>query len=99
MQTIVLVALALVGLFLVVIMVLTILVARNLKAMAAAVAQASALAEAVEGRGGLPRPQRPPVRHSLKEVFSALPSLLRKADALRAAEEASRNYTQHSQEP
>ena len=89
MQTIVVFALALVGIFLAVIMVLTILVARNLKAMAAAVAQASALVEAVEGQGGLPMaPARPFMRHGMKEIFAALPSLLKRADSLRATDAA-----------
>lgn len=87
MQTIVVFALALVGIFLAVIMVLTLLVARNLKAMAAAVAQASALVEAVEGQGGLPiAPPRPTTRYSMKEIFAALPSLLKRADSLRGTD-------------
>lgn len=106
MQTIVVFALALVGIFLVVIMVLTLLVARNLKAMAAAVAQASALVEAVEGQGGLPLAQpRPTTRYSMKEIFAALPSLLKRADSLRGdtsipkPDQAKKNTTKSIQDP
>ncbi|GAC1366063.1 MAG: hypothetical protein NVSMB32_10090 [Actinomycetota bacterium] len=85
MQTIAVLALVLVGIFLAVILVLTILVARNLRAVAIAVAQASDLVEAVEGQGGLPLTKPfTPTRHSMKEIFAALPSLLRRADTLRS---------------
>ncbi|GAC1367296.1 MAG: hypothetical protein NVSMB32_12200 [Actinomycetota bacterium] len=84
---IIVIALAVVGIVLAVIMVLTILVARNLKAMAAAVAQASALAETIESQSGSPlKPAAPPPRHTMKEIFAALPSLLKRADSLRNKE-------------
>lgn len=86
MQTIAVLALVLVGIFLAVILVLTILVARNLRAVATAVAEASNLVEIVEGGG--PTTSKPFVatRHSMKEVFAALPSLLRRADTLRSTQ-------------
>lgn len=81
MNMIVVVALGLLGLFLVVILVLVLLVARNLKSMAAAVARATALAETVEQGSG---PKLTPVpKRSLKEIFAALPSLLKRADNLK----------------
>lgn len=82
MNMIVVVALALLGLFLIVIMVLFLLIARNLKSMAAAVSRATALAETVERQGTGPS-LTPPPKRSLREIFAALPSLLKRADTLK----------------
>ena len=82
MKMVILVALALLGLFLVVILVLFLLIARNLKTMAAAVAQATALAETVEQEGGSPK-LTPPPKRTMKEIFAVLPSLLKRADNLK----------------
>jgi hypothetical protein len=82
MSVILLVVLGLLGVFLAIIMVLFLLVGRNLKAMAAAVAHATSLAEKVEEQAGPPLVKAAPKR-SMKEIFSVLPSLLRRADTLR----------------
>lgn len=80
-MTILVVSLALLGLFLVVVLVLFLIIARNLKSMVKAVEQATNLAETVESQGGLPL--RGPVRkRTMKEVFAVLPSLLKRADTL-----------------
>lgn len=81
MKLILLVVLGLLGVFLAVIMVLFLLIARNLKSMASAVAQATSLVERFEELG---TPSlTPPPKRSMKEIFSVLPSLLRRADSLR----------------
>jgi hypothetical protein len=82
MNMIVVVALALLGFFLIVILVLFLLIARNLKSMAAAVARATALAETVERQGTGPA-LTPAPKRSMKEIFAALPSLLKRADNLK----------------
>lgn len=82
MSVLLVVVLGLVGVFLLVIMVLFLLVGRNLKEMAAAVAQATALAERVEEANGSPI-MKPAPKRTLKEIFSVLPSLIRRADTLR----------------
>lgn len=74
-------ALGLLGLFLLTVMVLLLLIARNLKAMAAAVGRATTLVQTVEQQGGLPL-SPPPRKRSMKEIFSVLPSLLKRADTL-----------------
>lgn len=73
--------LGLLGLFLLVIMVLFLLIARNLKAMASAVDRATTLVQRVEQQGGLPI-MPPPRKRTMKEIFSVLPSLLKRADTL-----------------
>jgi hypothetical protein len=80
MKLILVVVLGLVGVFLAVILVLFLLIARNLKSMASAVARATSLVEAVEERD---RPSLTPPKRSMKEIFAVLPSLLRRADTLR----------------
>jgi len=81
MSTILVLGLALLAVFLTILMVLFLVIARNLKAMAAAVEQATALAQTVENQGGLPI--APPARkRTMKEIFSVLPSLLKRADTL-----------------
>ena len=81
MSTILVLGLALLAVFLTILMVLFLVIARNLKAMAAAVEQATALAQTVENRGGLPI--APAARkRTMKEIFSVLPSLLKRADTL-----------------
>jgi hypothetical protein len=66
-------------------MVLFLIIARNLKAMASAVEHATTLVETVEKQGGLPL--APPSRkRTMKEIFSVLPSLLKRADSLDKAD-------------
>ena len=75
------IGLGLLALFLTILMVLFLIIARNLKAMAAAVEHATELVQTVENQGGLPL--APPARkRTMKEIFSALPSLLKRADSL-----------------
>jgi hypothetical protein len=81
MNTILVLGLGLLAIFLTVLMVLFLVIARNLKAMAAAVEQATTLVQAVEDKGGLPIAP-PPRKRPMKEIFSVLPSLLKRADTL-----------------
>ncbi len=81
MNMILILALGLVALFLTILMVLFLIVARNLKAMAAAVEHATELVQTVEHQGGLPLAPLPR-RRTMKEIFSVLPSLLKRADSL-----------------
>lgn len=81
MSTVLVVSLALLGLFLLVVLVLFLIIARNLKSMVSAVERATNLAQSVESQGGLPLNQ--PVRkRTMKEIFAVLPSLLKRADTL-----------------
>ena len=81
MNMILTIGLGLLALFLTILMVLFLIIARNLKAMAAAVEHATELVQTVENQGGLPL--APPARkRTMKEIFSALPSLLKRADSL-----------------
>ena len=81
MNMILILGLGLLALFLTILMVLFLIIARNLKAMAAAVEHARTLVETVEKQGGLPL--APPAhKRTMKEVFSVLPSLLKRADTL-----------------
>lgn len=82
MSTILILGLGLLAIFLTVLMVLFLVIARNLKAMAAAVEQATTLVKTVENQGGLPIVPQPRKRPSMKEVFSVLPGLLKRADSL-----------------
>ena len=82
MKLIVLLGLIVLGVFLVTIVVFFLLIARNLKSIAAAVARATSLAEAVEEQGGPPL-TAPPPRRTMKEIFSVLPALLKRADTLK----------------
>ena len=81
MNMILILGLGLLALFLTILMVLFLVIARNLKAMAAAVEQATTLVQTVENQGGLPIPAAPR-RRTMKEIFSVLPSLLKRADTL-----------------
>jgi hypothetical protein len=75
------IGLGLLAVFLVIVLVLFLVIARNLKAMAAAVDQATSLVQTVEGQGGVPIAP-PPRKRTMKEVFSVLPSLLKRAGTL-----------------
>lgn len=81
MNTILIFGLGLLGVFLAIVLVLFLIIARNLKAMASAVERASSLVQTVEEQGGLPL-KAPPPKRSMKEIFSALPSLLKRAETL-----------------
>ena len=81
MSTVLIVGLALLGLFLAVVLVLFLIIARNLKSMVSAVERASALAQTVEKQGGVPL-SRPSRKRTMKEIFSVLPSLLKRAEPL-----------------
>ena len=81
MSTVLIVSLALLGLFLLVVLVLFLIIARNLKSMVSAVERATNLAQSVESQGGLPL-SRPVRKRTMKEVFAVLPSLLKRADTL-----------------
>ena len=85
MNMILILGLGLLALFLTIIMVLFLIIARNLKAMAAAVEHATTLARTVENQGGLPI-AAPPRKRSMKEIFSVLPSLMKRADSLDKAD-------------
>jgi hypothetical protein len=85
MNMILILGLGLLALFLAIIMVLFLVIARNLKAMAAAVERATTLARTVENQGGLPIAV-PPRKRTMKEIFSVLPSLLKRADSLDKAD-------------
>jgi hypothetical protein len=85
MNMILILGLALLALFLTILMVLFLVIARNLKAMAAAVEHATMLAQTVEKQGGLPMAV-PPRKRTMKEIFSVLPSLLKRADSLNKAD-------------
>jgi hypothetical protein len=81
MNMILILGLGLLAIFLTILMVLFLIIARNLKSMAAAVEQATTLVQTVENQGGLPI--APPARkRTMKEMFSVLPSLLKRADTL-----------------
>lgn len=81
MEVVLLVAVGLLGLFLAIVLILLIVIGKNLKSMAALVSRASALAESVSSEG---QPQiAPPSKRSMKEIFAVLPSLIKKADALK----------------
>jgi hypothetical protein len=81
MNLILIVGLGLLAVFLTILMVLFLIIARNLRAMASAVEHATELVQTVENQGGLPL--APPVRkRTMKEIFSVLPSLLKRADSL-----------------
>lgn len=82
MKLILVVVLALVGLFLVVIFGLLLLIGRNLKSLANAVGQVSQLAERVEAEGTPRIPAAPRPKPTMKEIFSVLPSLLKRANTL-----------------
>ena len=82
MQLIIIAGLGLLAVFLVVIIVFFLLIARNLKTIAAAVEHASSLAQAAGQTGGPPL-TGPPTKRSMKEIFSVLPGLLKRADHLR----------------
>ena len=85
MNMILILGLGLLALFLTILMVLFLVIARNLKAMAAAVEQATTLARTVENQGGLPI-ATPLRKRTMKEIFSVLPSLLKRADSLNKAD-------------
>lgn len=80
MSTVLVVSLALLGLFLLVLLVLFLIIARNLKSMVSAVERATNLAQTVESQGGLPL--KPVRKRTMREIFSVLPSLLKRADTL-----------------
>jgi hypothetical protein len=80
-MTILVVSLALLGLFLLVVLFLFLIIARNLKSMVKAVERATSLAETVESQGGL-QLRGPARKRTMKEVFAVLPSLLKRADTL-----------------
>jgi hypothetical protein len=80
MKLILVIVLGILAVVLVLVMTLLLVIGRNLKSMAAAVAQVSSLAERVEQEG---KPSfSPPPKRSLKEIFAVLPSLLKRADSL-----------------
>ncbi|HYR62879.1 MAG TPA: hypothetical protein VET24_09670 [Actinomycetota bacterium] len=81
MNLILIFGLGLLGVFLAIVMVLFLVIARNLKSMAAAVEQATNLVQTVESQGGIPITP-PPRKRTMKEIFSVLPSLLKRADTL-----------------
>jgi hypothetical protein len=83
MKLILLLALLVFGVLLLTVLVFFLLIARNLKAIAAAIARASSLAEAVEQHGGPPVPAAPRPRPTMREIFAVLPSVLKRADRLR----------------
>ena len=85
MNMILILGLGLLALFLTILMVLFLVIARNLKAMAAAVEHATTLARTVEHQGGLPI-AAPPRKRTMKEIFSVLPTLLKRADSLNKAD-------------
>ena len=85
MNMILILGLGLLALFLAILMVLFLVIARNLKAMAAAVEHATTLVQTVEKQGGLPR-AAPARKRTMKEIFSVLPSLLKRADSLNKAD-------------
>jgi hypothetical protein len=85
MNMILILGLGLLALFLAILMVLFLVIARNLKAMAAAVEHATTLARTVENQGGVPI-AAPPRKRTMKEIFSVLPSLLKRADSLNKAD-------------
>ena len=80
MNMILILGLGLLALFLTILMVLFLVIARNLKTMAAAVEHARELVKTVENQGGLLAP--PARKRTMKEIFSVLPSLLKRADSL-----------------
>ena len=81
MEVVLLVALGLLALFLAVVLILLMVIGKNLKSMAALVSRASELAETVSAEG---QPQLgPQPKRSMKEIFAVLPSLIKKADALK----------------
>ncbi|HLI56037.1 MAG TPA: hypothetical protein VKY26_03285 [Actinomycetota bacterium] len=82
MKLILVVVLALVGLFLIVIFSLLLLIGRNLKSMANAIAQVSQLAERVEAEGTPTIAPTPRPKPTMKEIFAVLPSLLKRANTL-----------------
>jgi len=85
MNMILILGLGLLALFLTILMVLFLVIARNLKAMVAAVEHATTLARTVENQGGVPI-AAPPRKRTMKEIFSVLPSLLKRADSLNKAD-------------
>ncbi|MGH2719929.1 MAG: hypothetical protein ACRDJU_15320 [Actinomycetota bacterium] len=87
MKLILVVVLALVGLFLFVIFALLLLIGRNLKSLASAVGQVSQLAQRVEAEGKpsiASSPAAPRPKPTMKEIFAVLPSLLKRANTLPA---------------
>lgn len=82
MKLILVVVLALGGLFLIVIFGLLLLIGRNLKSLASAIGQVSQLAERVEAEGTPRIASAPRPKPTLKEIFAVLPSLLKRANTL-----------------
>lgn len=82
MEVVLLAALGLLGLFLAIVLILLMVIGRNLRSMAALVSRASELAENVSAEGQ-PQLLGPQPKRSMKEIFAVLPSLIKKADALK----------------